>query len=137
MLGRAQHFYVVCVVSSRKKICGSKNPNFSRITSISKRFHYINGFFHFLRQPVGQSTWNQKNVTRRHVRIQKNIGSPTWYTRFFRDVSKTSRSQLFIFILLEIVSTFGADKACGMLIRHAGGLKRDNLIFVKLAGEAG
>ena len=79
-----------------QKICGSKNPNFSRITSASKRFHYINGFFHFLRQLDGQSTWIQKNVTRWHVRIQKNGGSPIWYTRYFRDVAETLKRLIII-----------------------------------------
>ena len=91
----------LCCKFPKTKICKSKNPNFSRITSISKRFHYINGFFHFLRQLDGQSTWIQKNVTRRHVRIQKNIGSPIWYTRYFRDVAETLK-RLYFYIIRDI-----------------------------------
>ena len=86
-----------------KKIYGSKNPNFSRITAASKRFHYINGFFHFLRQLDGQSTWIQKNVTRRHVRIQKNIGSPIWYIRYFRDVAETLK-RLYFYIIRDVTT---------------------------------
>ena len=100
MLGRAQHFYVVCVVSPRKKNLLIEKSKFFTHHFCFEAISLHKRFFHFLRQLDGQSTWIQKNVTRRHVRIQKNIGSPIWYIRYFRDVAETLK-RLYFYIIRD------------------------------------